>query len=209
MSVKSVLLAKMSEFGFLCLLVHHGVWNKHDHDVFKSIISTCKRIHQYVCSNKPLVHKLFESVALWFDRVMEGCREQFWILDLMSEGKCLEWFSNGQLHKKSFYRNDVLEGEHYQWYDNGQLAVKGYWQNGKREKEYVRWYDNGRLEMKASYNNDNLNGEKFEWTYDGHQHAKYIYRDGHLQSKSFYFDGHLAKWYNEYETVVKKTFHSK
>ena len=54
----------MSKITFLCLLVHHGVWNELDHDVFKNIICTCKRIYDYVHTNKPLVQQLFDQLAI-------------------------------------------------------------------------------------------------------------------------------------------------
>lgn len=53
----------MSNF-LLRLLVHHGMWNEKDHDIFKSIISTCKGMYQYVHLNKSLVKMLFEHFSL-------------------------------------------------------------------------------------------------------------------------------------------------
>ena len=175
-------------FTFVCLLVHHGVWNQQDHDVFKSLIATCKRIYQYVHTNKPLVQKIFNNLVVFiFERYAtspntltmkinnknEGVHYAWWVDDdaisvkrlyhnNKKHGKCCMYFRSGQLHAKMFYQNNVVEGEYIEWYANGQLAIKVCYENGRLHGSYLKWTQSGELSCQKFYQNGHLacNNEK-------------------------------------------------
>lgn len=134
-------------YAFLRLLVHHGVWNELNHDVFKSIIATCKRIHNYVCSNKPLVKMLFRRLATRVDDYDYGRPQQYWILGSKREGVCMMWYSNSkdQLFSRFSYRNNLLHGEYTQWYNNGKMKKNEYYRHGYNHGDSKSWFANGQI----------------------------------------------------------------
>ena len=199
-----------SAFTFVCLLVHHGVWNEQDHDVFKSLIATCKRIYQYVHTNKPLVRILFENLTLlatkWLgaDYKALGGRKKTWLsLNGLREGIysecrsgliCRTFYHNdvlegshtryfGQICQKKFFRKGVLEGLSVQWHANGTLARQCSYQNGQLIGEYLEWYSNGQLSLKAFYQSRTLHGEYLEWHSNGQLSKKAFYQSGTLHGE--------------------------
>lgn len=126
---------------FLCLLVHHGVWNENDHDVFKSILVTRKHIYQYVCLNKPLVQMLFKHLAVRSKPYGLNTSATIWLINNKREGVELSWFSDGKRCSKANYRNNKLEGE------------------------FIRWsWNTSRVFSKATYRNDLVVFSDMDWT---------------------------------------------
>ena len=159
----------MSTFTFLCLLIHHGVWSEFDYHVFKSIIGTCQRIYQYVCSNKLLIRNLFYQLAVRVVSWDFGRPEHFWILNHQREGLYLSWWniSKKQLCLRLFYRNNVLHGKYTQWYEDGQIKTIDFYRNGYREGESKTWFRNGQIARSQFYQDGLLKGFPTLWNYDG------------------------------------------
>ena len=94
----------------VCLLIHHGVWNEGDHDVYKCIIATCKHMYQYVSKSKPLARMLFQRLSMrletWHFCLISEC----WILNGKLEGNYIVWrdCTKKQIYWKVLYRNDQL-----------------------------------------------------------------------------------------------------
>lgn len=169
-----------SKFRILCLLVHHGMWNEQDHDVFKNIIAACKRMYKYVFSNKPLVRMLFKRFATiiittWFED-----RMRYWRLNGKHEHECTAWFSNGQLQSKMFYRSGKRHGECVTWYPNGSLRYRVHYFNDKREGKRISWFDNGQVQSTEFYRNDKLEGVITMWDPSNTTSVQFHYRNGYV-----------------------------
>ena len=188
----------------LCLLVHHGVWNENDHDVFKCIIASCKHMLKYVSFNKSLVRKIFNCVAVlrnihftngdnvvWYEvndkregkythRHING---SLWSLCLFKNGKKegeeFAWYSNGHKCTRCFYRDDKIHGNFFMWWNNGKLNIKSFYQNGNLTKR-LRWFTNGQLAERTFYKNNVLDGECTLWLDTGEMYHKFIYQNGVL-----------------------------
>ena len=161
----------MSTFTFLCLLLHHGVWNEPDHDVFKSIIATCKRIHQYLCSNKPLVQMLFGHLVIHVDRWVYGRLVQYWMLNHKREGVILRWLniSKKQLYSRGFCRNNVLHGEYTQLYEDGQIMIHEFYRNGLNHGEFKSWFRNGQIGRSQFFQDGLMIGNPIVWDSNGNK----------------------------------------
>lgn len=159
----------MSKFRLLCLLIHYGVWNERDHDVFKRLIVTGRHMYKSVCSNKWLVRNLFNRLA--------EKTERYTFLNFKAEGWCYEQYENGSPFRKTFFRNGQKHGKDLMWYYNGRLMMKLDYLNGVLSKR-TSWYNSGLLEVKSEYRNGKLNGIHLTW-----------HENGRLKSKSFHKDG--------------------
>lgn len=142
----------------LCLLVRHGIWNQFDHNVFKTIIATCKSMYKYVHSDKPLVQMLFHNLTFR--------RFYYSLMNQKFEG--IRWNPN-LIYER--YHNDKQEGEHLEWHQNGKLKRKVFYRNGKEHGEQLEWYDNGQLQAKRFFQNDCLEAY-MTWTYYGEHYTQ-------------------------------------
>ena len=200
----------MSKITLLCLLVHHGVWNDVDHDVFKNIIATCKRIHQYVCSNKPLVQILFKRLAVRFTRCITiplvGVGFNLgWRLNNKQEGSFLHLYNNGRIYSKVFYCNGKMEGKYTEYDREGRLLRRSFCRNDLMEGETLCWYSNGQISWKGFYRNGHLNGEFTNWHSNGDKMSHRCYRNGQLHGRftEWQKDGTIRCHYYEYGWFLK------
>lgn len=172
----------MFNFTVVCLLVHHGVWNTQDHDVFKNLITTCKRMYKYVSLNKPLIRMLFKRLTWMIEssgRIDdEIIRLRYWKLNLRLEHEYTAWYSNGTLYKRAFYRNDKLHGESMIWFPNGCMSEQSFFKNGEREGHCITWFDDGQLRSRWFYQNGKIEGTSTLWDPDGATHVHAYYRNG-------------------------------
>jgi uncharacterized protein len=61
------------------------------------------------------------------------------------EGECKCWHKNGRVKSLAFYRNGNMEGEFKSWYKNGKIMNHVVFQRGFPEGKFKQWYDNGEL----------------------------------------------------------------
>jgi len=64
-----------------------------------------------------------------------------WLSGVKYEGLYLEWYYDGQLVEKSYWKNGKKHGERLLYYSNGQLMKKSYWNNDKKISEEEEEYE--------------------------------------------------------------------
>mmetsp|Transcript_11848 Transcript_11848/g.13038 ORF Transcript_11848/g.13038 Transcript_11848/m.13038 type:complete len:263 (+) Transcript_11848:103-891(+) len=126
------------------------------------------RIRWQRCDN---MHKLYSRSGV--------LKEQCSYNDMgQAEGKCKEWFDNGKLYKRSFYRNGKKHGCCQVWRRNGFKLSQGHYRDGKKIGEHNYWHRNGQLYSKCEYKNGKKDGE-----------YKQHHSNGQLQEHSYYING--------------------
>jgi len=58
-----------------------------------------------------------------FDLLDNTVSADIWLTGVEGEGLHLEWYFNGQLLDKSYYKDNILNGNHKRWYSNGHLYI--------------------------------------------------------------------------------------
>jgi hypothetical protein len=111
------------------------------------------------------------------------------------------YYDNGQLKKKTHYKDGKVHGKELIYYKNGQLKEKSYYKNGVPVDTYKQFYQNGQLKgigifkdgeihgvLKKFYKNGNLKGiaNVKEGNADGI--VKEYYKNGQLKLNAFKID---------------------
>ena len=105
-------------------------------------------------------------------KIIKGKREDEW----------LEYYVNGSLESKSYYKSGKEEGEAFWYYQNGKLEIKGNYKGGKEEGEFLSYDVNGRVVYKYNYKEGKLDGE---WLHH--------YENGEVKEKRKYKDDKIIK----------------
>ena len=107
-------------------------------------------------------------------------------------GYCQELYQNGQISALSFYKNGYPEGIQKVYYDNGTLWKEYICENGVKSGSYREYYRSGRLMIDCSFHNDLKNGQYYGY-YDtddsSHRMRKVcVFQDGVLNGPcTFYY----------------------
>ena len=64
-----------------------------------------------------------------------------------------EYYENGQIKTKAFFKNGKLDGFYQEFYSNGKIQSRGFFKSGKLEGEFLIYFKNGKLMHKSIYNN--------------------------------------------------------
>ena len=64
-----------------------------------------------------------------------------------------EYYENGQIKTKAFFKNGELDGLYQEFYSNGKIQSRGFFKSGKLEGEFLIYFKNGKLMNKSIYNN--------------------------------------------------------
>ncbi len=103
-----------------------------------------------------------------------------------------EYFKNGILKAKQFYRNDTLTDTSFFYYENGRLANYYIIKNNKSNGCWRKYNKSGMLYSEICFNNGLLQGRSTEYTYrSGRVLNRFNYEDGrkHGKQESFYSNG--------------------
>ena len=76
-----------------------------------------------------------------------------WIDGIEYEGLYKYWYKNGQIQKRRFYKNGLLNGEYKSWYNNGQICEYSFCKDGKLDGEYKLWNKNGQIQECCFFKN--------------------------------------------------------
>jgi antitoxin component YwqK of YwqJK toxin-antitoxin module len=109
-----------------------------------------------------------------------GRREEYTLKDNKLEGEYKQWYPNGQLSSRGYYKEGKPEGEYNWWGPKGNLSSKSYYKEGKPEGEYKGWYDNGKLRIQYYYKEGKKEGEYKEWDYKGILNKHYLYKNNEI-----------------------------
>ena len=102
----------------------------------------------------------------------------------IEDGKCIEYFPNGNKKKQFFYKKGVQEGNIRLWTQDGKLLRDFIAQNNIANGLYLEYYPNGKASLSVSFKNDTLNGP-----------AAYYHSNGVLSQKGSFRNGKkLGKW---------------
>lgn len=106
-----------------------------------------------------------------------------------NHGLYICWSRNGNLHTKTFYKNNKLDGQYQQYHTNSNLWYQGNYQDGKKIGIWTEYHENKILKQYECYDEGNLIGLQQTW-----------HDTGHLASETFYYDGKkmglCQKWYD-------------
>ena len=56
-----------------------------------------------------------------------------------------QFYENGRIYMKSFYKNGNKDGEDYRYFSNGEVQSKGFYKNGKLEGRNISYDENGNI----------------------------------------------------------------
>ena len=126
-------------------------------------------------------------------------------------GICRMWHSDGELYKKTSYRDDIIDGTDSTWHEHGVLNCVMNYKNGKLNDEVKLWNFDGDLIRKVFYKDgfidgldslwyqqevegltpkikyvknyikDKLDGEFKEWFINGQLKSKTLYLEGYIE----------------------------
>jgi antitoxin component YwqK of YwqJK toxin-antitoxin module len=91
---------------------------------------------------------------------------------------------NGNIYKKCYYENGLLNGECIYYYENNNIKKKCYYKNDKIEGEFIEYYESGNIKRKMNYKNDLLNGECIYY---------YDINNYNIEKVCYYFNGGLLE----------------
>ena len=87
-------------------------------------------------------------------------------------------YKNGQINRKTSFKDDKYEGAYEEYYENGQLKIRTSFKSGKYHGALVMYYKNGQKEAE---------GNHVDGKFDGIQ--KKYYKNGQLKSSVSYQNG--------------------
>ena len=104
-------------------------------------------------------------------------------------GTFIEKYENGNLGKKTEFKNGVVHGKEETYDKNGQLLLLNTYKNGQKNGSHKSYYENGNLRTEATYKNGQNDGV-----------SRMYYENGQLWRESKYKNGEKVaptKWYDE------------
>ena len=155
---------------------------------------------------------------LGFDENLNLILEEITLKFPDNRGHRKEWYSSGQIHHETFYKNGQLDGTKVEYdkegnklsennYKNGQLDGKqiGWYSYDSKdkvrkktyEKEFVigikhgihkYWWGNGNLNIQKTYKDGKLDGVTTKWSKRGNKLSENNYKNGQLDGKQFEYD---------------------
>ena len=93
----------------------------------------------------------------------------------MKDGLIEEFYDNGQLWVREYFKEGELDGPWVEYWEDGQLCVSGNYKSGVREGLWEFYYDNGQLRSRGEFKE----GE-FDGPWEGY------YENGRLRSRENY-----------------------
>jgi len=89
-----------------------------------------------------------------------------------------EYYPDGNIKKKAFFKNDKQEGEYTVYYESGAIMQKVLYKNGVRNGEAIAYYENGNIEQKAYFVNGKKEKEHLYYDKNGKLMKTEIYKNG-------------------------------
>jgi antitoxin component YwqK of YwqJK toxin-antitoxin module len=72
----------------------------------------------------------------------------------LAQGKWIEYYKNGNIHKKAFYKDGKLDGEYIRYYYGVGMELNVVYEDGKHEGKCRPWHsERANIEIKDFYKN--------------------------------------------------------
>lgn len=107
---------------------------------------------------------------------------------LSKDGDYTEYFEDGSLSVKFFYKNGLKEGHYTAYHANGNISVEGSYSQDMKQNEWKIFYENGKLEEKGTFV-DSYEQGKWEYYFENGNLNNYgEYKDGKKDGKWIHYD---------------------
>ena len=105
------------------------------------------------------------------DKTLRAEREAVRLSDdrIVSDGKYIEYYRDGQKYAAGSYKMGVLEGDWKYWFPNGQLCKQISFKNGKADGQWEVFNKEGILTAKKGYQAGKRHGKWINYHKDGEQ----------------------------------------
>lgn len=97
-----------------------------------------------------------------------------------AEGLWLEWYPDGTLRYKAYWKNDLGHGKWEYFHPNGQLRSESFYIEDIAQGIYRSYFDNGQLQSDGVYLNGNKNGIELLYDVNGTMLKRNFYDNGQL-----------------------------
>jgi len=134
-------------------------------------------------------HKIF------FEKKKNQVSLELNILKGKRHGLFIDYYMNGRVQKKCYYKNGIYDGAFITFYENGELSLETEYNNGKLNGYYKAYFENGKLKFKTHYKNGVKSGEWKEFHENGELKFQTKYNNGVQQgeTKSYYNNGNIYR----------------
>ena len=112
------------------------------------------------------------------------------LIDGKREGPWREYWDNGQLADKEFFKNGVRTGVWEGYWENGQLWNLGVYQNGLRDGVWAFYYSDGTVWSKGTFKMGKRTGFWVEYFKNGKLWNKGSYKDGEREGLWVEYNDH-------------------
>lgn len=113
-----------------------------------------------------------------------GWKYQLWI-NGKQEGKEIEYYQNGFVHRICYYSNGKLNGDFTSFHENGEVEEVSTYVNGKKQGCSMYWNDQGVFTEYEEYKDDSLHGCHLSWYDNGQLSTFEEFKDGELHGSCF------------------------
>ena len=130
------------------------------------IVAENRRIaaeQQRIADSKPSVKEKFHSNGKLYYRINYGSK----VDGEKRNGLAEEYYENGQLKGKSYYKDGRSDGLDENYYENGQLESKGSFKDGKEDGLWEYYHENSNLSKKVNYKNGQRDGREELYSENG------------------------------------------
>lgn len=107
-------------------------------------------------------------------------------------GELKEYYRNGKLKVRQYYKDDRLNDSAFFYHENGNIKYFQYLKDSKKEGTWKKYNEQGKVYEEISFKNDYLDGYTTTYTYrTGHVIQRLHYKDGMKEGKQelFYNNG--------------------
>ncbi len=100
------------------------------------------------------------------------------VINGKTEGLWLEWYPNGVLRYRAYWKNSLGNGRWEYFYPNGQLRSESFYINDIAQGIFKNYYKNGQLKTDATYMNGKKEGVEFIYDVNGIVLSRKRYKNG-------------------------------
>lgn len=157
------------------------------------------KFSEELIKNECTVFRIFEGKKILLGKLNDEVKTEKWV----------DYYDNGILKTKEFYKNGKLNGKQENWHDNGNIkSIVNFLENYKHG-EFQSRFKNGQIHWEGSYiEGELLPGEYIVYHEDGDIHEIYRYKreedNVFLKQYQKYGNGHFdwSEWTVDGETVT-------
>ena len=103
-------------------------------------------------------------------------------------GELKEFYRNGKLKVRQYYKNDTLNDSAFFYHENGKLKYFQYMKDFKKNGTWKKYNEDGKVYEEINFKDDYLNGYSTTYTYrSGKVLKKLHYEDGMKEGKQEFF----------------------